>query len=123
MKVRLSGGPSRQRFVISKQTMTKASVTKLLEPFGIEVIQNCKDCEFIIIPDEVNEASKTAKHATHNHATTIKITNFLRMIKQKPPQQKRKTVKSVKTAQRKKRITKKKANHRKPQHNHKTRND
>lgn len=79
-KVRLSGGPKRQRFELFGTIMSKATVAKILAPYGVEVVQHCKDCDFIAIPDAVNEPSKSAKLATHNNALTIKISKLMKML-------------------------------------------
>ena len=78
--VRLSGGAGRSRFVFSGRIMSKATVSKILSQYGVKVVQNCKDCDFLVVPDLVSEASNSAKKATHHQATTIKITKFIKLL-------------------------------------------
>jgi hypothetical protein len=97
MIVRLSGGSQRVRFVLFGNTMSKATVAKILGGYGVQVVQNCKDCDFIVVPANVRDSSKSAKKAAGN-AKTITITKLMKLLLAQ--KKKTKIVKSAKAPKR-----------------------
>jgi hypothetical protein len=80
--VAVSGGPNRQRFAFQGQSLTQDQLGEVLNAIpGVRFARSCPGgCDFLIIPNEVQDASDSAKKRAGSRAEVVTLNEFIDQI-------------------------------------------